>query len=1052
MRKLLMFLALVVFAGSQVLLAQTKTISGNITAKDDGMPLPGVSIAVKGTTTGTVTDGSGRYQLTVPENAETLVVSFIGMQTQEIAILGRSSINIQLESENIGLDEVIAVAYGTAKKESFTGSAEVVKADKLAKRTVGNVTKALEGQVAGIQTTSGGGQPGGGSKILIRGFGSISSSNDPLYVVDGIPYDGNINAINPSDIESMVVLKDASAGALYGARGANGVVLITTKKGSGEGDKLSVNLKASWGISSRAIPQYETMNQYEFVEAAYQAFKNDLIYNKNVDPILAKSQAIADLAGANGIFGVNQQYNPFNIPVGSLIDPVTGVVDRSAKLKYTDNWIDEVTASNPLRSEYQLSLTGGSEKTKVFSSIGYLNEEGLLATTKFERFSGRLNVDSKPKTWLNYGMSTNLSHTVTNFLGYDGSSTANVWYSAQLIAPIYPVYQRDNDGGLVLDGLGKKQWDYGKNRPGGASPNFNSVGTLHEDHFKTLSDNVSGRTYMKLIGEDNSAIKGLSLTANFGFDYVTGNQSVYYNPFFGNAAGEVKGRLTKTNGRTFSYTFNQLLNYNRTFGEHNVDVLLGHEYYRYLYNHLTAQKTGFPLGGLYELDAAATIADAGSYENNYRIESVLSRVNYNYKEKYYVSGSYRTDGSSRFHKDNRWGQFWSVGATWRMSEESFIKDNVDWLDNLSVKASFGVQGNDAISSLYAWQSFYDLGYPNASMNGAMIASLENKELKWEKNENFNAGIEARMFGRLNVGFEVYHKKTRDLLLQFPMPTSLGFDSYWDNVGSMRNIGFDLSIGGNIMKTDNFEWNANVIASKVNNKVIKLANKPEIISANTIIKEGETLNSFFVVKSAGVDPTNGQQLYWAFDTDADGNKGEPYITNDVAKVPQSRVLSGSRIPDVAGSISTDFKIYKNFDLSILTTYSVGGKILDGLYSTFMTPMYIGQNYHVHNKRAWKQPGDITDIPKLIVGADYRITDRNLIDASYFSIKNITAGYTFSKSVLNRVGLESVRVFATADNLALFTHLDGMDPQYNFSGSTDYTYAPIRTFSIGLDVKF
>jgi TonB-linked SusC/RagA family outer membrane protein len=1052
MRKLLMLLALVVFAGSQLLLAQTKTISGNITAKDDGMPLPGVSIAVKGTTTGTVTDGSGKYQLTVPANAETLVVSFIGMKTQEIAILGRSTINVQLESENIGIEEVIAVAYGTAKKESFTGSADVVKADKLAKRTVGNITKALEGQVAGIQTTSGGGQPGSGSRILIRGFGSINSSNDPLYVVDGIPYDGNINAINPSDIESMVVLKDASAGALYGARGSNGVVLITTKRGAGQGDKISVNLKASWGISSRAIPEYETMNQKEYIEASYLAHKHKLIYTDGVNPELAKTQAIAAMNGINGIFGVGEQYNPYNIPVSQLIDPVTGKVNPSAKLIYTDNWIDEVTASNPLRSEYQLSISGGTDKTKVFSSIGYLNEEGLLATTKFERFSGRLNIDSKPKKWLNYGMSTNMSHTVTNFLGYDGSSTANVWYSAQLIAPIYPVYQRDANGALVLDGLGKKQWDYGKNRPAGASPNFNSVGTLYEDHFKTLSDNVSARTYMKLLSDDNTVLKGLSLTANFGFDYVTGNQSSYYNPFFGNAAGDVKGRLTKTNGRTFSYTFNQLLNYSRSFGDHNIDALVGHEYYSYVYNNLNAQKTGFPLGGLYELDAAATIASAGSYENNYRIESVLSRLNYNFKERYYFSGSFRTDGSSRFHKDHRWGEFWSVGATWRISEESFMKDNISWLDNLSIKGSFGVQGNDAISSLYAWQSFYDLGYPNASMNGAVITSLENKSLKWEKNENFNAGIEAKMFGRLNLGLEVYHKKTKDLLLQFPMPTSLGFDSYWANVGSMKNIGFDLSVGGNIVKTDNFEWNANVIASKVKNEVIKLANKPEIIGSNTIIKEGETLNSFYVVKSAGVDPSNGEQLFWAYDVDANGNRGDAYVTNDVSKIAQSRVLSGSRIPDLSGSISTDFKIYKNFDLSILTTYSMGGKVLDGLYSTFMNPIYVGQNYHVHNKRAWTKPGDITDIPKLMVGSDYRVTDRNLIDASYFSIKNITVGYTFSKALLNRVGLESVRIFGTADNLVLFTHLDGMDPQYNFTGSTDFTYAPIRTFSIGLDVKF
>lgn len=1052
MRKFLLVLTCIVFAGTMNLWAQTKTITGTITGKDDGMPIPGASVIVKGTTVGTVSDGTGKYQLSVPVDATTLVVSFIGMKTQEVVIGNRTTINIDLANESIGLDEVIAVAYGTAKKESFTGSAEVVKADRLEKRTVSDVSKALEGQVAGVQTTSGGGQPGSGARIMIRGFGSINSSNDPLYVVDGIPFDGNVNSINPSDIESMVVLKDASAGALYGARGANGVVLITTKKGTSKGDKLNVSLKAVWGVSSRAIPEYETMNQAQYVEAVYQAYKNDLIFNKGVNPTTAASQALTSMAGANGIFGVNEQYNPYNVAASALIDPATGKINPIARLKYSDNWIDEVSASNPLRSEYQLSINGGSEKTKVFSSIGYLKDEGLLETTQFERFTGRVNVDSKPKDWLDYGMSANMAHNKTNFLGADGSSTSNVWYSAQLMAPIYPVYVRDSEGAAVPDALGKNQYDYGKNRPAGAQPNFNSVATLFEDFYRTVSDNLSGRSYIKLTGDkSNTFLKGFSLSSNFGFDYINTNQSVYYNPFFGNAES-AKGRLTKTNGRTMSFTFNQLLNYNKTFGNHNVDVLAGHEFYSYQYNLLSGQKTGFPLGGLYELDAAATLVEASSYQNDYKIESFLSRVNYNFKERYYFSASFRTDGSSRFHKDSRWGQFWSLGASWRLSEERFMESTKGWLDNLTVKASYGVQGNDAISSLFAWQSFYDLGYPNTSMNGAIISSLENKSLKWEKNENLNVGIDAKLFGRLNIGLEVYNKKTRDLLLRYPMPTSLGFDSYWANVGSMKNIGFDLTLGGNIMRKENFEWNATILASKVKNEVLKLANKPEIIGTNTIIKEGETLNSFYVVRSAGVDPTNGNQLYWVFDTDASGNKSEPYISSDVSKVANSRVLSGSRIPDITGSFSSDFKIFKNFDLSFLTTFSLGGKVLDGLYYNMMNPLYIGQNYHVHNNRAWKNPGDQTDVAKIIVGSDYRVTDRNLIDASYLGIKNITLGYTFSKAILSKAGLESVRVFGTADNLALFTHLDGMDPQYNFTGTTDYTYAPVRTFSVGLDIKF
>ncbi|MBW6537334.1 MAG: SusC/RagA family TonB-linked outer membrane protein, partial [Mariniphaga sp.] len=543
-------------------------------------------------------------------------------------------------------------------------------------------------------------------------------------------------------------------------------------------------------------------------------------------------------------------------------------------------------------------------------------------------------------------------------------------------------------------------------------------------------------------------LKGLKLSLNFGFDFVNAYGMTYYNPNFGNAAS-TKGRIARNNGRTFSYTFNQLLTWNKEIGKHNIDVLAGHENYSYKYNYLSGTKTGFPFGGLFELDAATSIVDAGSYENNYNIESYLSRINYDFDDKYYFSASYRTDGSSRFHKDYRWGQFWSIGANWRISEENFMA-GFTWLDNFSLKASYGIQGNDAVGSYYAWQSFYDLGWPNAAMSGAAVSSLENTNLKWEENANFNTGLEARLFDRLNIALEYYNKITEDMLLEYPIASSLGFDSYLKNIGSMRNTGFDMTLGGSLIRTSDFMWNLTLMGSTVKNEVLQLADKPEIITGNYIIKEGETLYSFYLSEAAGVDPATGAMVYRVYDMDDDDNK-EYYLSTDPNKATASKEIMGSRIPDLHGSISNEMS-YKGFDLSVLTTYSIGGYVLDGVYRNLMYGWYVGQASHVNRGRAWKNPGEITDIPRLEIGKTYPTTNDDLIDASYFSIKNVTLGYSLPARYVQSLHLESVRFSLIGDNLKLFTHLKGMDPQYNFTGGTNFTYTPVRTISFGVDVKF
>ena len=1058
MKKLIGVIAFIMLLGVGLLNAQTREVTGMVADKSDGSPLPGVSVAVKGTNTGTATDINGKYVLKVTDK-DILVFSFVGMKTQEILVGNKKVINVYLQSSRVTVEEVMVVAYGTAKKESFTGSAEMVSNEKLEKRTVSSVTKALEGTVAGVQTTSGGGQPGSGASIRIRGFGSINASSSPLYVVDGVPYDGSISAINPDDIQSISVLKDASASALYGARGANGVVIITTKKGSSK--ETVVRFKAVYGVTDRAVDDYETVNPKEYMELLYEAYKNQLIVNDGFTPEQAATIALVGSEEENkdsymGILG-GEIYNIFDIHSSELIDPATGKISPMAKYKYKPDWFDEATRDNPIRSDYQLSISGGTEKSQYLMSMGYLDEKGLVENSKFSRFTGRLNLDSEVKEWMKAGMSAAYSKTKQNYLTDEGTSYNNVWYSAASIAPIYPVYLRNEAGELILDADGKKQYDYGENRP--YANNFNSIATLFDDSRRYNLDNMSGRTYFifDTDRDDVGILKDLSFTMNFGFDYYHSNQLIYNNPYHGDGAS-VGGRGYKYSNRMQSYTINQLLNYKKEFGEHNLDVLVGHEFYKYRYSRLYGAKQGFPFGGVVELAAAAVPTGVTSYTNNYRVESYLSRVNYDYADKYYFSASFRRDGSSRFNKDYRWGDFWSLGGSWRVTKEEFMA-SLDWINNLTVKASYGEQGNDMLlddddPNYFAWQSFYSLDWPNNNMGGVMISSLENKEVEWEKNQNFNTGIEARIFDRVNIGLDYFRKKTTDLLLYRPKATSSGFNGYWDNVGDMVNKGIEVQIEADIFRND-FVWVLSTQFSHVENEVTKLVtDDQEIVSGSFIITKGKPINSFYLPKSAGIDPLTGKQLYWATikEKGEDGKiTTKEEITDSYNVAAANKTILGSRIPDLYGSITNNFS-YKGFDLSVLMTYSIGGKVLDGVYSSFLSVRDAGGSLHSHLLRRWQKPGDVTDVPRLVLGATNQTTDRSLIDASYMSIKNVSLGYNFPKSITSDLGLNQLRIFVTGDNLFLFSKLKGMDPQYNFAGSQNYSYVPVRTLSLGVDVKF
>lgn len=1019
--------------------AQKISVTGQVTDSFDGSPLPSVAILEKGGQGYAVTDLDGRYTISVPSDA-TLVFSCLGLVEKTVQVNGRTRIDMVMEDDANTLEDVLVVAYGTATKSSFTGSAETIRAEKLHDRPVADVSRMLDGQVSGVMTTSGSGQPGSGSGIMIRGFGSINASSSPLLVVDGIPYDGSLNSLNPNDIESISVLKDASAGALYGSRGANGVVIVTTKRGAAD-DQVSIDLTARIGVNSMAIRPYETLDAREYMEQMYRAVYNDLVHTEGYLPKVAASMTSSRLA--KSILGTDNRYNIFDKDVESLFD-ASGHVVPDAAAKYSANWLDAAKARLPLRSETLFSMSGASGVSKYLASIGYLDEKGTIMTTGFRRLSARVGSEFTPYDWFEFGLNVNYSNSRSDYLGASGTEANNIWYTAMMMAPIYPVYETNPDGSQVWKD-GKPVFDYGISRPAGAQNNRNCIGTLFDDDYYSTNDNVNLRGHAGLKFGD------FKLTTSVGADVISVNTTTMYNRNNGNAAGT--GRLTKETQRTQSYTWNQLLTYRKAFGEHTVDVMAGHEFYHIDAHYLVGQRTGFPFDEFDELGMGSTLAEANSVGESYSIDSWLCRANYNFGDKYYLSASLRTDGSSRFIKENRWGVFWSLGASWRISQENFMK-GLDWLDNMTLKASYGVQGNDDIGSYYAWQALYDMGYPNASNSGAIIASLENKDVTWEKNGNVNVGLEFRMFHRLSGTLEWYRRTTTDMLLEYPIAISLGFPGYYANVGKMFNTGMDITLGYDIISRRDLNWNLSLMASTVRNTVVSLTGNGEDINNGVyLIREGETVNTFYMARSAGVDPATGEQLYMAFKKDEAGNRipDSDFVTNDATIASGCKWLCGSRLPLVYGSLSSSVN-FRKLDVSALFTYSLGGKIYDGTYRSLMEPSFVGQTYHVNSLRAWEKAGDVTDVPRITTNSTSVISDRFLVDASYFNVKSLSVGYTLDLSKMEKLHIRSARIYASGDNLLMLSALRGMNPQSSFSGSTSYTYTPNRTVSLGVDIKF
>ena len=706
-----------------LLLAQEKTESGIVISTEDGSPMIGVAVVDKQTMNGVTTNEKGEFSMTVSPRTKTLHLSYLGYKTKEVSITGRS-MKIEMEPDMVAIDEVMVVAYGTGKKSTFTGSASVVKKESLEKIKASNVTQALQGQSSGVQVLNNSGEPGEDATIMIRGIGSMNASSSPLYVVDGTAYDGYLNAINPNDIESMTILKDASATALYGSRAANGVVMITTRKGSSE--KGQINFRSTWGFSSLAVGLPDQLSPDQLSQltwrALYNGYKDDGRFSEEDSRYYASNYLM-------GEFG----YNPYNVdmPVGT-----DGKMDPNAKLNYWGDWREALLKSR-LRQEYTIDFSGKNKKADYFISAGYLNDKGVFSIQRFERYSTRANLNYNVNKWLKVGTNISLSHSVR-----EGSAGDQTVWLLRTMPTLYPIYEWDGaTNAYRLDKNGNRIFDYGNNRT-----SWSGTNPLADDTYNNAPwthDDVSNRTYFEI-----TFIPGLKWRTNFSVDFYQYNYDGYVNSEYGYASG-YKGSAYKESDRNLSYTLNNLLTYEKSFGDHSLSVLLGQEAYALEYKLLSAEKQGFPFPGVTEIGSAAVMSSMNSYTDKYRLLSWLSRVEYDYKDRYYVSGSFRTDGSSRFHPDNRWGKFWSLGGSWRISNEEFMKPYSSWLDNLKLKASYGAVGNDNLGTYYAYQGLYATGMNNYRDPGVMVSRLSNKELKWETNLQFNVGLDFAVLNKLS---------------------------------------------------------------------------------------------------------------------------------------------------------------------------------------------------------------------------------------------------------------------------------------------------------------
>ena len=1093
-KRLWIFLTCLI-ASASMAFAQ-KTVTGVVTDIGTGEPLVGVHVKVNGQALG-ITDINGKFTINnVPADAKTVDFSYMGYEDAMSAV--RDIIRIGMAPTVANIDEVVVVAYGSQKRSSFTGAATTIKGEELEKLQVSNLSKALEGAVAGVQTFSSSGTPGSGATILVRGIGSISGSKTPLIVLDGVPYEGSLNSISTHDIESMTILKDAAANSMYGARGANGVIMITTKSAKTNGAK--VDFDARWGFNARGVQPYDIVSDAgEYYEMFWEAVRNS-----KIDEL--------GMVGANQYASDNLiemlKYNKFKgIADTEIIDPATGKLNPKARqYKWDDDWQTD-PFENGFRQEYNATITSGTENSKIFASLGYLGDEGYMVGSDFQRYSARLKFDQNMGENIRIGGNISYANTNQKFFNSSvGSNFSNIFMFTQNIAPIYPIYLYDNDGNYILNDNDEVQYDFGTYRPYGKDAN--PLAVAKKNDFSTVRDNINTRGYFEW-----TFLNDFKFTANIAYDIFNTQSNSYATPIGGDALN-VGGRGTKGYSRYYALNLNQLLDWNHKFGDHSAHILLGHETKNDKSKSMSGEMTNFADPNNSDFSNAAQYQDLGSSTSEYALEGYFAKGEYNFADKYYFTASIRRDGSSRFHKDNRWGTFWAVGGAWRLNEESWMKD-VKFVNNLKLKASYGTQGNDNIGYAHNYTDLYSVDRVDGAPAFTKV-NRGNKDLTWEKSRNFNIGFEAGLWRRLNINFDFFIKETKDLLYASPLAPSQGSPSYiYRNEMDMKNTGFEIEVNGDIIRNRNMRWNAAINLTHYKNELTRLPNsKPADIYPNGYQagdywrQIGGSLYDYFMYEYVGVDPTNGKPQYMRYNyktdpatgktlhegytygnmLDADGNivyqtdKDGNYILNENGeKIPEQiltsigtgdeiiesteivneisnateRRLGKSSIPDLTGGFSTTFEAY-GFDLSISTAFQLGGYVFDTQYNSLMTAGSEGHNFHKDMFNRWTPAHTDTNIPAL----GYNVQDAGisgnsdyyLTSASYFSLRNITLGYTFPTKAISRLGINKLRVYLSGDNIWLLSKRKGLDPRQSYDGDTGYVYSALSSYSIGLSLSF
>lgn len=1074
MKKSLLLLVALLFVGLQTVIAQTK-IKGHVVDGDSKSNpkegLIGANVKISGTNAGTQTDIDGNFELDLPANGSGKIeISYLGYATQNVAATDGIEVTLQ-KSENVLVDVVITSPYGAPiAKEDYVGAGDVVSAKKIENTPVADITKSIEGAAPGVQVTNGSGAPGSGASIQIRGRGSLSANTEPLIVLDGAPYDGDITSINPMDVASMSILKDAMATSLYGARGSNGVILVTTKRGrSGEKPRITVDGKV--GTVTRGLPSYDVITDpKDYYEIAWRGQYNKNFYGTGLNAVKSGT----DASGLTTPLGVVEQlgYNSYSINgVGDslqnayLLDPVTGKLNPNAQLKYKDDWQKEMQRVG-VRQDYNFSVSSASDKSDYYLSAGYLNEKGYIINSDYSRFTTRLNVNTQATDWLRIGLNVSGSMSTNNGTGTQtgsGANTGNPIFVAMTTAPIYPVFYRDSNNNKVIDPLtGDYKYDYGSvsgdpgysNGTRGNVAGENIIGQLKSRDLNLKTMNVVAIPYLDIKLNDH-----LNFVTRFNTSFTNYNQRSYTSREHGTSK-PLGGSLSRFSENDFSYTWNQQLTYQKVFNKiHDFSITAAHESYYKNIGYTSGYVTGFISDEFREFDVATGTPTLESRTDNERMESYLAVANYTLNDKYLFQANVRRDGLSRFSPESRWGNFGGAGVGWVLSRENFLKD-VSWLSNLKLKASYGTTGNNAVTksdgsqNYYGYQALYDVSRPNGNKSAAIPLTLQNNALTWETQKAVNIGAEFSLFkDRISGEVNVYNRQTADLYLNVPNPPSTGIYSQLLNTGSMRNRGIELNIYATAVRSQNFTWTINANWSKNVNKITYLADGRDslIKTDNTILRPGYDFTSFYLVHSAGINPLNGDELYTYLDTLTNTMKSDTGY-NTIQSL--NRQIAGNATPKFQGAITNTFA-YKGFEFSFLITYSVGGKYYDNTYEGLMGNALtkIGStNFSKDILNSWTPDNPNATLPRFEWdnANNSNVSDRFLIDASYISIRNVNLRYSIPKNLVAKAKLSSLSAYIAADNVAFFSKRAGMNPQGSFNGQVQYPYNPSRTIMFGLTV--